>query len=179
MTWRREVRTVMLALCLGACGGGAGNGEGGGGAPDAQAPGAGVGAGPATSGSFSVGGQTYGFRAVRCDPSGGAPDGMLLRGSGSAPDGRRMTVELERLAPGQVTWESASVYFGSITEGNGWEARRGGVPDGRWYADDALSVPAPGPLINARGNELLVEAEFTPRAGGVAQSGVLRVSCAQ
>jgi hypothetical protein len=24
-----------------------------------------------------------------------------------------------------------------------------------------------------------VEAEFTPRAGGVAQSGVLRVSCAQ
>ena len=52
--------------------------------------------------TFNIGGRDHPFHVVSCDVKGTSPSGILLRGAGKATDGRRMTVELERLQPGDV-----------------------------------------------------------------------------
>ena len=168
---QRGVPVVLTAFLL-ACGGGP-DGAQEGGASESGGPPAGA---AGAAGSFAVGGENYSFGVVRCDLSGSAEDGMLLRGSGTTQDGRRVTLEVERLSNGTV-WERASVYLGGIAEGDRWQARMGQRPDGRWFADEAGTTPASGPLIEVSGNELLVESEFTRSGGGEPQAGVLRVSC--
>jgi len=57
---------------------------------------------------------------------------MQLRGTGTASDGRRLSVEVERLAAGETVNERATVYFGGLVDGDHWTARATQWPDGGW-----------------------------------------------
>ena len=129
-----------------------------------------------SEGSFAVGGTTYTFRVVRCDLSGGDPDGMLLRGGGTTPDGRRLAIEVERVE-GEAVVERASVMIGTARDGERWSARRAQGPDGAWFGDEAGQTRASGPLLQISGSGLVVEAAFGNQAGTSTANGVLRASC--
>jgi hypothetical protein len=129
------------------------------------------------AGSFELDGMKYPFLVVRCDLTGRSPDGMLLRGNGTAPDRRRMTVEVERLPRGDMIHERATVYFGSIVDGDHWTTRRSQWPDGRWFVDPAGEEPAEGPLIRISGNELAVEDNFEHETEGTSRPGALGAVC--
>lgn len=146
--------------------------------PDAvDAPVTTVAAATPSNGTVELDGTTYEFTVNRCDLTGGRPDGMLLEGSGTAPDGRRLKVEVERLERSETTWERATIYFGSIVEGDSWTARLAGWPDGRWFADDAPADPVDGPLHRVSGDQLLIQSTFRHETTRDAAQGELRVTC--
>ncbi|HET8818698.1 MAG TPA: hypothetical protein VFM73_04070 [Xanthomonadaceae bacterium] len=129
--------------------------------------------------SITLGPDEYRFQPVLCDLSGQRPDGLLLRGSGTAPDGRRFTVIVERLKPGDVAFESATFHFGSIVEGDMWVASRYGQPGGRWLVGDDSGATADGPLLRIDGDTLAVEGEFRHETSDAAQAGMLHATCSQ
>ena len=144
---------VLLATLVAACGGGA---NASGDAAESQTPQLIASA----RGTLTVGGVTHPFHVVRCDLT-GAEDGMLLRGTGSTADGRRIAIEVERI-PGEEERERASVYFGELREGNQLQARRSQASE---------------PLIRISGSELVIEAVFTGSTGQASGPGVLRATC--
>lgn len=74
----------------------------------------------------------------------------------TAPDGRRLTVEVERLSGSETTQERATIYFDGILDGDHWTARRSGHPGGRWFAGSAQLEQVDGPLLQVSGDDLLV-----------------------
>lgn len=130
------------------------------------------------SGTFDLGGISHPFRIVHCDLSGDRPDGILLRGAGTAPDGGPLTVVVTRESTrsGSMQWEKATLYFGSITQGDMWTTRRGQLAGGSWVPGDP-GEPAEGPLIQVTGNELVVEGVMHHETRDATEPGVLRVTC--
>ena len=129
------------------------------------------------AGLFQVGDARYPFLVVRCDPTGAVGDGILLRGTGTTPDNRRMAVEVERLTDdGRVT-ERASVYFGRATEGDAWTARRHRTSGGAWFADEAGTQAAEGPLLRISKNEVVAAGSYRHRRSDATQPGTLRAAC--
>lgn len=170
----RRIRYGFFALAL-ACGGDASSdGE----TRAVPAEGATAGAPGERTGAFDLGGTSYPFRVTQCDLAGERPDGVVLRGAGTAPDGRRLSVVVSRTATrsGDVVWENATLYFGSIVDGDHWTARRGGQADGRWVPGNP-GDPADGPLIQVSGSDLLVEGTMHHETEETSRLGVLRATC--
>lgn len=145
--------------------------------PPASAPTAEAAPSTQEAGTFTLGEETFEFRVVRCDLTGASMDGILLAGTGTTPDDRRISVEVERLDESETIRERASVWFGSITEGDGWSARAAGYPDGRWFGDEARTETAEGPLLEVAGNALTVAAPFHHRTREESRPGTLRATC--
>lgn len=127
-------------------------------------------------GSFEYSGTSYPFRIVRCDLTGQLYDGMILHGAGTAPDGRRLAVSVDRTGS-DVVHQNAFVSFGDLKDGDNWSASRTSLQDGRWFADEGATEPADGPLFQIAGNELFVAATFHRESDDVFQPGVLRATC--
>lgn len=164
----------LLALAL-ACGGEAANDDA---ARAVPAEGAVASGSADRSGTFELGGTSHPFRIIHCDLSGDRPDGILLRGAGTAPDGGPLTVVVTRESTrsGSMQWEKATLYFGSITQGDMWTTRRGQLAGGSWVPGDP-GEPAEGPLIQVTGNELVVEGVMHHETRDATEPGVLRVTC--
>ena len=178
MSLESTAAIVLLMLAAAGCGGertGAAEGSAAGNGP-ARAEEAATNPPGQSEGSFAISGTTYTFRVVRCDLSGGDPDGMLLRGNGTTPDGRRLAIEVERVE-GESVVERASVMIGTARDGERWSARRAQGPDGAWFGDEAGQTRAGGPLLQISGSGLVVEAAFGNRAGTSTANAVLRASC--
>ena len=129
------------------------------------------------AGLFELGDARYPFLVVRCDLTGNAPDGMLVRGSGTAPDGRRMAVEVERLVDEPNVSERATVYFGRLLDGDHWSVSRFGRPGGRWFTEEVGNEAADGPLHQLTGSELVVTAPFRHSLQDTTRQGTLRARC--
>lgn len=129
------------------------------------------------AGTFDLDGTVYTFLVVKCDLTGSSETGMLLRGTGTAPDGRRLTAEVERLTPGETINERATVYFGGLVDGDHWTARASGWPDGRWFAGEDGSEPVEGPLIRVSGNELTAEGAYGHERDGLTKTGRIHATC--
>lgn len=129
------------------------------------------------SGTVELNGTTHAFQVVRCDLTGAMYEGTLIHGSGVQPDGRRMSVQVERVdADGRVS-ENVFVSFGSLMDGDVWTAAAHRVPDGRWFSDEAMMEPAEGPLLAIAGGELTAAVTFIRETDGTKRTGVLRASC--
>lgn len=128
------------------------------------------------AGTFELDGETFSFLVVTCDLSGTREDGMLLRGTGTVPDGRRLSVEVERLA-GETVNERATVYFGGLVDGDHWTARAIQWPDGRWFADEIRNEATEGPLIRVSGNELTAEGPYRHERDDTTMPGIIHATC--
>jgi hypothetical protein len=171
--------TLFLTLLAIACGGDSDMG-----ASDA-APIARSDAPPPVMGSFELPDTTFAFRLIKCDLTGTAPDGILLRGSGTMPDGslllpdgRRMSIEVERLTPETggpgFLYERATVQFGSFMDEDGWEATATSMDGSRWTSDNDVLE---GPIIQVSGNDLSVAATYKHASRDEWVEGTLRVTC--
>lgn len=170
---------VVFALALAACSDAEPDADAAaGGAQRADVAAAPVASADAATGTMVLGGTTYEFRVSRCDLTGNSPDGMLLKGAGTAPDGRRLTVEVERLARSETTQERATIYFGSIVDGDHWTASRSGHSGGRWFAGSEQLEQVDGPLLQVSGDDLLVQDTFAHETKDSSQAGVMRATCA-
>lgn len=129
------------------------------------------------AGTFEIDGVRHPFLVVDCDLAGHRETGVLLRGTGTASDGRRMTVEVERLARGETVNERATVVFGGIVDGDHWTARGIGWPDGRWFADEAGSEPTDGPLIEISESELTAEGTYRHERDSSDGTGKIHAVC--
>lgn len=170
----RALTAAVLAFATAGCGGAAGgDGES---LPESASRVASASSG--RSGTFEIGDTSYQFRITSCDLSAERTDGVVLRGAGTAPDGRSLSVVVQRTATssGNVVWESATLYFGSIVDGDHWTARRGGRKDGLWMPGRPGEA-ADGPLIEVSGNELLVQATLSHETDDSSRPGVLRATC--
>lgn len=175
MSMVRTPSLLLLTVFLGACGG-----EDDGSAA-AQVPAEPV------MGSFELPDTTLAFRVVRCDLTGTAPDGIFLRGSNTrpdgtplSPDGRRMSIEVERLTPdmGGPGWiyERATVQFGTLMDEDAWEATASSRDGSAWTTGD-FGVALDGPIIQVSGNELVVDATYKHVSRDEEVEGTLRVTC--
>jgi len=115
--------------------------------------------------TIEIGNTTYPFRILRCDLSGRAEDGILLRGGGT-PDGPRLTVEVERLSSpagisGMVYERVTFSLLNASADGNRtWQATRSHYGDERWMRGEGREV-VDGPLIRISGAELVAADIFT------------------
>jgi hypothetical protein len=171
---KRSLLTLSVALAVvSACGSDRGDD-----ASTAATPAASTQAVP--TGTFDIDGTSYSFRIVQCDLTGSAPDGMFLRGGGELPDGRRMGVEVERLAPeiagAGTTFERASVEFGNFMDGDGWEARATSFDGERWV-NDATQLVLDGPLIRISGDELVIAGTYKHASKDSTAQGSIRATC--
>ena len=129
------------------------------------------------AGTFDLDGTVHTFLVVTCDLTGSGTTGMLLRGTGTGPDGRRLTAEVERLTPGETTHERATVYFGGLMDGDHWTARATGWQDGRWFAGEDGSEPVEGPLIRVSGNELTAQGAYRHESDDSTETGRIHATC--
>ena len=129
------------------------------------------------AGTFDLDGTMHTFLVVTCDLTGSSTTGLLLRGTGTSPDGRRLTAEVERLTPGEITHERATVYFGGLMDGDHWTAQASGWPDGRWFAGEDGSVPVEGPLIRVSGNALTAEGAYRHEGDDSTETGRIHATC--
>ena len=129
------------------------------------------------AGLFQVGDARYPFLVVRCDLTGAVADGILLRGTGTTPDNRRMAVEVERVAEDGRVSERASVYFGRAADGESWTARRYQSRIGAWFADEAGTEAADGPLLEISKNEIVAAGGYRHGRNGTTRVGTLRAVC--
>lgn len=171
--------TLVLTLLVSACGGDSDAGA----AAEARATRSD--APPPVMGSFELPDTRLEFRVIKCDLTGTSPDGILLRGSGTMPDGslllpdgRTMSIEVERLTPETggpgFLYERATVQFGSFMDEDGWEATAQSFDGSRWTGDnDVLD----GPIIQVSGNEVVVAATYKHASRDERVEGFLRVTC--
>jgi hypothetical protein len=131
-------------------------------------------------GSFEIDGAPLEFRVSRCDLTGEAPDGILLAGGGTLPDGRTFRVEVERLTPGTGgpgwPYERATVQYGGFTDEDGWEATASSTDGSRWTDGNGGRV-IDGPIIQVSGNDLSVAATYEHASRDERLDGVLRATC--
>jgi len=173
----RGAAIVLLTSLAFACGGENAGGGTAGGAARAAAP---------VMGTFELDGQRQEFRLTRCDLTGNAPDGILLRGTGTMPDGsslmpdgRRLSIEVERLAPGVgaagMLYERTTVQYGSFMDEDGWELAATSMAGGRWSTSDGSLLD--GPPIQVTGNELLVAGPYKHASRDARLPGTLKATC--
>lgn len=129
--------------------------------------------------ALDFGGIGYPLRLVRCDLTGTRYDGMLVHGAGTAPDGRGISLQVERVEEDDRVSEGVFISFGSLMDGDAWSASRHRLPDGRWFGDEAAIEPADGPMIEISGDEIVVEAELVHETDGTTRPGTLRATCAE
>lgn len=129
------------------------------------------------AGVFQLGDEKFPFVVVRCDLSGNSSDGMLINGSETAPDGRRMSVEVERLVDEPNVSERATVFFGRAMDGDRWSVSRFKRPDGRWFTEEVGNETADGPLIQISRDELVVTAPFHHPRQNITREATLRARC--
>jgi hypothetical protein len=178
---RAAAGATLLMLTLGACGGADdGNDRMRAGPDDSGTPTAAV---ATTAASRDVdldfGGTRYPLRLVRCDLTGTHYDGMLVHGSGTAPDGRGISLQVERVEEGDRVSEGVFVSFGSLMDGDVWSASRHRLPDGRWVADEAAMESADGPMIEISGDEIVVEAELMHETDATTRPSTVRATCSE
>jgi hypothetical protein len=125
---------------------------------------------------MELGEETYTFEGARCDLDDSFDDDLLVQASGTAPDGRRMTLEVERREVGETLHDRVTIYFGSITEGDHWNATANGQPGGSWMTA-AGGEPLDGPLVVIDGETLTAEGTFEHETRDETLMGSLRVSC--
>ena len=129
------------------------------------------------SGTVELAGTTHEFQIVRCDLTGARYAGTLIHGTGVQPDGRRMSVQVERIEDDGRMSENVFVSFGSLMDGDVWTAAVHRVPDGRGFSDEAMLEPAEGPLLTLTGGELTAAVTFVRETDGTERSGILRATC--
>lgn len=166
LTMTPHIVATAAILALGACGA----------STSSEPAAAGSGAMPTQSaigsmGTLEIGDTTYEFRITQCDLAGGRADGILLRGTGTAPDGRRIRVEVERLTPGM---DGPGFFYERVTmdlapdgaaegERGEWEATRSSFDNERWTrgsdwtGGSDVREPADGPLFRISGTELVAD----------------------
>jgi hypothetical protein len=161
----------LLAIVVAACGAGA--------TPDSDGASR---AGPIPStgatATLELGPDTYGFDRVSCDLDDRVPDDVLLQATGTAPDGRRVHLEVERREAGGLIRDRVSVYFGSIVDGDQWSATASTLPDGGWATSPAGGEPLDGPLVVIAGDELHAAGRFRHETREEVREGSLVVRCA-
>jgi len=161
---------AMAAFALGACG----SDE----TPDSTAM---AGDLPAETGepaaAAELGGETYTFDRSTCDLEDSIDDDILARASGTIPDGRRASIEVERREVGDQWHERVTVYFGSLMEGDQWHAVAHGQPGGQWFTGTAGGEVRDGPLIVIRGNEVTAEGSFSHETRDETREGSVRILC--
>jgi hypothetical protein len=175
---------LLLVVLMVACGGGAADAPAGAAealeaAEAAEAAQAGEDVQPAAgrSGTVELAGMTHEFQMVRCDLTGTRYDGMLIHGSGVQPDGRRMSVQVERVDDDGRVSENVFVSFGSLMDGDVWTAGAHRVPDGRWFRDERMMEPVEGPLLAIAGSDLSAAVTFIRETDATERAGVLHASC--
>jgi hypothetical protein len=129
------------------------------------------------SGIVELDGTTHEFQIVRCDLTGARYDGMLVHGSGLHPDGRRMSVQVERVARDAGSRENVFVSFGSLMDGDVWTVAAHQAADGGWFSDEAMMEPAEGPLLAMSGDEIRADVTFIREVDGTERRGTVRASC--
>lgn len=174
---RAAAGATLLMLTLGACGGAEDDAERAG-PEDGRPPNAATATPEASRGiALDFGGTHYSLRLVRCDLTGTRYDGMLVHGSGTAPDGRGISLQVERVEEGDRVSEGLFISFGSLMDGDAWSASRHRVPDGRWFGDEAAMEPADGSMVEISGDEIVVDAELARETDGTTQPGTVRATC--
>lgn len=128
--------------------------------------------------TVQMGGRSYTFSQVQCDLDDQVDDDVLLRAGGTAPDGRRMSLEVEQRRVGDMLHERVTLYFGSVTEGDQWHARASGSEGGSWATATAGDEPLDGPLIVIKDGVLTAEGAFVHETRDETQQGSLRARCA-
>jgi hypothetical protein len=127
--------------------------------------------------TVELGADTYVFDRVTCDLQDSVHDDILVRGSGTAPDGERMSFEVERREVGDMLHDRVTIYFGNIVEGNHWNATASGRPGGSWATGVAGGEPLGGPLVVLEGTALTAEGTFAHETWDEPRRGSLQVSC--
>ncbi|HKK07725.1 MAG TPA: hypothetical protein VKA44_02450 [Gemmatimonadota bacterium] len=167
---RASALLLVLAVLVAGCGGD--------GTPDADgAPRSGPASTPASA-TLELGPDTYRLDRVSCDLDDRVPDDLLLQATGTAPDGRRMHLEVERREVGGLTRDRVSVYFGSIADGDQWSATASALPGGGWATTSAGGEPLDGPLVVIEGDELRAAGRFRHETRDEARTGALLARCA-
>lgn len=167
---------VLSAAVIAACGSDAGGSQDGAqpqASRTAQQP-----AGVEQAGTFEHGDTTYRFQVTRCDLTGTRYEGILLHGLGETPDGRRISVEVERADRGDWTSHNVMVAFGSLMDGDVWTASTHQLQDGRWFADESAMEPADGPLLEIADDHVTAAGTFKHERDGRTERGTLRATCA-
>lgn len=126
---------------------------------------------------MELGEESHAFDRVTCDLDDSNDDDVLLRARGTAPDGRPMTLEVERREVGEVLHDRVTLYFGSIVEGDQWHAYATGRPGGPW-ATHSGGEPLDGPLIAVEEAVLTAEGMFAHETRDATLPGSMRVQCA-
>lgn len=125
-----------------------------------------------------LGPDTYSFERVTCDLDDRVDDDILVRATGTASDGRRMTFEVERREVGDLIHDRVTIYFGPLVDGDQWHMRASALPEGGWATTPVGGDPLEGPLVVIENSELRAEGTFTHETRDEAQQGSLRASCA-
>lgn len=166
--WSKTSMAFVVAL-LAACGGD--------GAPESAAT-SGEPSSPATrvTAVMELGEELYTFERVTCDLDDTIDDDVLVRAGGTAPDGRRMTLEVERREVGDMLHDRVTLSFDSMMEEDRWNAYVSGRPGGTWTTlVDRETLD--GPLVVVENGQLTAEGIFTHETGDATRPGVVRVRC--
>jgi hypothetical protein len=126
--------------------------------------------------TMELGEESYTFERVTCDLDDSIDDDILLRAGGTAPDGRRMTLEVERREVGDMRHDRVTLYFGSMMEGDQWHSYASEQPGGGWMVLDTRE-PLDGPLVVIQNGELTAEGTFKHETRDATQPGSVRVRC--
>jgi hypothetical protein len=125
---------------------------------------------------MELGGETYTFESARCDLDDSFDDDLLVQASGTAADGRRMSLEVERREVGGLPHDRVTIYFGSMMEGDHWNAYANQTPQGTWVTENG-GDPLDGPLVVIDGTTLTADGTYKHETRDEASTGSLRVSC--
>jgi len=138
--------------------------------------------GPASSSgsaaTLELGPKAYSFARVTCDLEDRVPDDILVRATGTAPDGRRMHLEVERREVGGLHHDRVTITFGSIVDGDQWSATASALPDGGWARTSAGGEPLDGPLVVIGEDGLRATGTFAHETREEKREGSLVVRCA-
>jgi len=123
-----------------------------------------------------LGEESYAFDRVTCDLNDSVDDDVLVRATGTAPDDRRMTLEVEQRMVGDRRRERVTLYFGSIMDGDQWNTYGTEQPAGNWVTENGGEA-LDGPLMVVADGGLTAEGRFTHETRDASQVGTVRVRC--
>lgn len=136
-----------------------------------QAPGGG-----SASATLELGTETYVFPTVRCDLEDTLGTGMLVRGTTTDANGRRMTLEVERLQRTTSVYERVTIYLGGIVEGDEWTVAVHQWPDGRWMPEQGEPQDG-GRLLVVDADQVTARGTFKLDNGEATRAGTLQAQC--